>query len=209
MVKRKAFRIGLLVLVAGVVTLTYWQFRASGQQETNVAEFADPRVEKIEGVLKQLESNHTSGTGANRSYLMTEPDLNSYLEAKVRQNDPKGVKDLKVYLKGGVFTASVVMDLNDLELKGDPMTLNLFKALLTGNPRVELDGRLTTHEGQGTYTLEGARINDMPVPPAVVNALIKTIGKKQDPPFDPTEPFEMPWGIKSVTIELGKLTVRT
>jgi len=38
---------------------------------------------------------------------------------------------------------------------------------------------------------------------------LSSLGKKNDPSFDPSEPLEIPYGIQSVTFQPGRVMIET
>lgn len=204
----KTVRVALVLLaLVSVAGTVYWLREV--RPSTPVSAATNRQAEKVEGILQELETNHESGKVPAKTYVMTQPELNAYVKAKLQEQDRKGVEDFSIQLKQGTFVTLMIVNMDEVELKGDSMTLNLFKALLSGNQTLEVEGRLVTENGMGNYTVERARLNNMPVPASLVNMILSSVGKRQDPPFDPTEPFEMPYSIKNVTITTGQVAIRT
>jgi hypothetical protein len=42
-----------------------------------------------------------------------------------------------------------------------------------------------------------------------VNSILSSVGRQQDPPFDPSEPFDIPYGIKTIRVQQGKIRIDT
>ena len=73
----------------------------------------DPRVEKVEEVLKDLQENEQSEEPQPKTYTLAESDLNAYLEAQLKKNEHKGVDALAVRLNHDnnlITTLDVNMD---------------------------------------------------------------------------------------------------
>ena len=49
----------------------------------------------------------------------------------------------------------------------------------------------------------------MALPIELVNEILISLGKGLDPPLDPTSPFPMPYGIRSVIVSPGQVTLET
>ncbi|MGH9338826.1 MAG: hypothetical protein ACRD1R_04365 [Acidobacteriota bacterium] len=202
----------LVLLAAGI----YWSLNSSVDSARPVSAAVpthsaapDPRVEKVEQLLYELEVNGGNGSRAGKTYLLTQPDLNAFLAARLREEDRKGVEDIKVELRDGSFITRVLLNMDELEVEGNSMALGLFQALLSGKQNLEVEGELTARDGKGSYRVLSARMNNISVPATLVNTLLSTAGKNQEPPFDPTEPFEMPYGIKTVKVQTGRVTIST
>ena len=170
---------------------------------------SDPGVEKVMRLLEELRDNDRDGTVPHRTYALTQEELNAYLLAQLLQQDQKAVESIAILLQEGTFLTSIEVDMDQLQLKGDELTTWLLRLLLTGKQTLEIEGKLEAEDGMGTYRVLQARLSGFPVPAAWVNGLLSSVGQKQNPPFDPTEPFPMPYGIESVTFQPGSLMVRT
>lgn len=178
-------------------------------QASETSPVKDPGTRKVEQVLEELERNHASGELAPRAYTVTEAELNAYLAERLREESRKDVQALRARFREGSFASSLTLDMDEVEVKGDSLTLELFRTLLSGHATLEVEGRLVVENGKGTLILESTRINDITVPVSLVSFILSEVGKKQNPPFDPTDSFPMPYGIKAVKIEPGKATLYT
>ncbi len=170
---------------------------------------SDPGVEKVTRLLEELKDNHKAGTSESMTYELTEAELNAYLTAQLRQQGQQAVESLSVTLKEGTFLTSIEVDTDQLELKGDALTLGFLRLLLQGKQTLEIEGTLEAENGIGTYLVQEARLSGFPLPANLVNDLLSSVGQKQNPPFDPTQPFPMPFSIESVTFHPGRANVRT
>jgi len=173
------------------------------------AESSDPAAERVEKMLDELEAREMAQDKEKRTYILTESDLNAFLAAKIKERPRKDVEGLRIEMKEAIFTTFLLVDFDQVEIKGDSMTASLLKALLRGKQTIEFDGRLKTENGKGTYEVERATLNGMPLPPSLVNSILSSVGRRQDPPFDPIEPFDLPYAIKTVKVSPGKATLET
>lgn len=187
--------------------LTWVCFAAQSYPAAELAQ--DSGGEKMERVVRELQDYHAKGSVLARTYQLTEAELNAYLLAQLHKRDRKEVENIAVRLKDGGFITFVEVNMDELHLETDFLTASFFTALLSGRHTLELEGTLQTENGVGTYRVEQARLDGLPVPAPLVSSILSSLGQKQDPPFDPTRPFPLPYGIQSVTIESGKLTIRT
>ena len=191
-----------------VLLISAW-ISLAAQSRPEAEATSDPGVEKVTRLLEELRDNHKDGTVPSRTYELTEAELNAYLLAQLRQQDQKAVESLSILLKEGTFLTSIEVDTDQLELKGDALTLGFLRLLLTGKQTLEVEGKLETENGMGTYRVQEARLSGFPLPAFLVTEILSSVGQKQNPPFDPTEPFPMPFGIESVTFQPGRLILRT
>ena len=169
----------------------------------------DPAAERVEKMLDELEARENAQDKEKRTYILTESDLNAFLAAKIKERPRKDVESLRIEMKEEFFTTFLRVDMDQVDIKGDSMTKSLLKALFRGKQTIEFDGRLKTDNGKGTYEVERATLNGMPLPPSLVNSILSAVGRQQDPPFDPMEPFDLPYAIKTVKVSPGKATLET
>ena len=60
---------------------------------------------------------------------------------------------------------------------------------------------------RGKFELQEVRVDGIPVPNILIQALFKKYVKPKYPDVDLNEPFDMPWGIEELKVEPGKATV--
>jgi hypothetical protein len=142
---------------------------------------------------------------AGRSFTLLEADLNAYLRRELFVQPLKGVKDLFTQLRRGAFIAFLTVNFDELEVPKNSLALQFFKNLLHGTQRLKLEGTVKIEDGTGTYVTHKAWLSDFPIPGPFVDALLSSVGKKQKPPFDPTKPFEAPYGISELSLLPAKV----
>ncbi len=172
----------------------------------------DPGVERVEEVLKDLQENELSKEPQSKSYTLAESDLNAYLEAQLKKNEHKGVDALAVRLNPDnnlITTLDVNMDELEMGQQGFAVVIFLQIWMIGSRPKVEIAGELIVEDGVGTYQVKSMLLNGTTVPAALVQTVLTSFGRSQEPPFDPTQPFEMPYRIKTVKIEAGQFTIHT
>ncbi len=191
----------LVVLITiGWLTAESWPQR--GQAD-------EPGVAKVTRILEELRKNDEQGTVANRTYQLTEEELNAYLSAQLYRQDQKAVESIALFLKEGTFLTRVEVNVDELPFPVDDVTTGYLRLLLKGIQILEIEGKLEAENGLATYRVQEARLSGIPIPARLVNNLLSSLGKKNDPPFDPTQPFEMPYGIQSFTFLPGKVMMVT
>lgn len=164
---------------------------------------ADPS--RVESVVEELEN----GAGAGRQFEILEEDLNAYLAVELKKSEHPAVQDVAVRFHEGSFTTRLKVDMDKVEVKDQSMTAGLLASLMTGVQIIQVEGTLKTNKGTGTYVTRKAWLNDVPVPATLVDSLLSRIGRKNEPPFDPTEPFKMPYEIKEVIFKSGRVQLFT
>ncbi len=174
------------------------------------ADTPEAAAKRVEDVLTELESREKANDRQSRTFVLAETDMNAYLASEIAKRERKDVERLVVKMNDeNRFVTSLTVNLDKVDVKTDSMTGALFRALLRGTQTIEMDGKLTTEKGKGTYEVQSATMNGVPLPASLVNAIISSVGKQQDPPFDPTEPFDLPYKIQKIEVSSGKTTIKT
>ncbi len=167
------------------------------------------RAVRVREVFEEIEADHRAGRTTAKQHLILEPDLNAFLAHEILVQRPPAVERVSVSLRpDNRFVTRIRVDLDDVSV-GDSSIGSLFKALMSGSQDLEVEGRLQTANGSGTYEIEGASLNGIPIPATLVNAILRSVGARLDPPFDPTAPFQLDHGIQSVRIESGRAVIET
>ncbi len=164
---------------------------------------ADTLARKIE----EVEGFHRAGKKVPRqTVLVTEGQLNSYLNLTLGMQALKGVTDLDVHFESERLAARALLDLEKLPIKG---SLGVFGGLLGGSVPVELRGRLPNKDGQGTMEVEELRLSGVSMPLTMLAQIVTASTRNSQNPsgFDINAPFKLPYAVKSVRFEPGKAFV--
>ena len=176
-----------------------------------VAQFSNgvDSIKEVERVLGQLVDNSALEEVPKRTYKLSEIDLNSYLSFQIQKTKRRGLENVSVSLKQGSFVTMVEMNMSQIQLKDKSLTASMLSALLQGAHTLEVEGQLNVQEGIGKYQVQQASLDGIELPVSMVEMVLSTLGRQQDPPFDPVEPFPMPYGISTVDVQLGRVTIET
>ncbi|HSR67814.1 MAG TPA: hypothetical protein VLU25_07720 [Acidobacteriota bacterium] len=168
-----------------------------------LAESPDPKAAKVEKTLNQIQEDQYSENGSGNSYMIQEDELNAYLKALIEVQQPEGLDSARVRLDGSRrFTTWLEVDLDQLDL--EKSGAGWLSYILTGKRTMQVEGRLETSQGRGSYTVIEAWMGSVPIPASLVNSAIKQVGEKQDPPFDPTKSFDLPYGLRDIEVMKGQ-----
>jgi hypothetical protein len=168
---------------------------------------ASPAFPLAGGGLAELLRSLETGVQPGDRFVVTEGELNTFISTEVEANRVTAVRSVAVRVLEGRFQADIDVDLDQVNL-GDSAGAALFRSLLSGRQRLALEGLVEGTGGVARYRTQSASVNGVPLPPSLVDLLLKQLGEKQDPPFDPTGPIPLPRGLKTIrllpgTIELG------
>ena len=189
--------LALVVTVVGSLSLTAQPASSAGA------------AGEVERVLGELVINSVREEVPKRVYRLSETDLNSYLTTKLEKADRKGLESISVRLKQGSFVTVVTVNMDQVQFKDQSLTASLLSVLLRGAHTLEVEGHLQVQEGIGKYQVQQASLDGIALPASVMEMVVSTLGRQQDPPFDLSEPFPMPYGISTVDVQPGQLTIET
>ena len=164
---------------------------------------------RVEEVLRDLEASNRSRSATAKSYVLTEEELNAYLAYRLQEESNPAVHRVSIRLGDGVFTTFATFNPDEMRPSEGDWTGQVFQGLFRGEQDLEILGRLSTRAGQGAYEVQEARLNGVPIPPTLVMSILSPAGKQLDPPFDPTQPFPLPYGIQRIEVETGRVFIFT
>jgi hypothetical protein len=137
------------------------------------------------------------------SVLITEGELNSYLNLTFAPQMPPGITDVDIRLDSERINAKGMVDLERVRGKVAAPSPWSPLALLRGKVPVELTGKLWTSDGFGTIEVEEAWIASLPVPMSFVEQIVTSATRKPSQPegFDIHAPFRLPYAVNRVRLE--------
>lgn len=159
--------------------------------------------------VTRIERRLRSGRPPSRdTVVVTEKQLNSYVNLSLAQKVPEGVSDLRLRLLDGAFGASALLDLDRVKSKVPPGASGML-ALLSGTVPVELRARLAAANGTGRIDVEEASVGGVSLPPALVAQLVSlsTRTAKRPQGFDILAPFPLAWKAQKVRLLAGRALV--
>jgi hypothetical protein len=157
--------------------------------------------------LQAIERRKQTRETRPESILVTEGELNSFLNLDPAAKLPKGLSEVVVRLdRDDRVQARGMVDLETVKPKlpwigfGPLMFLN-------GSVPVEIKGRLrTAGDGFGMIEVEDLRLASIPVPISVLEQLVSSSTRTEENPqgFDIRAPFRLPYSVKRVRLEPGQ-----
>lgn len=155
--------------------------------------------------IEKRGRNKPKGSGKAETVVVSEHELNSYLNLTLRQDLPKGVSDVHFAIQRERLEATGQLDLDSLDLNrgGSPFSP---LALLSGKVPVLLRGRLQSLDGFGTIQIEEAQLATIPVPLSLLERIVISSTRNAQNPegFDITAPFRFPYTLRRVRLEPGR-----
>ncbi|MDI9613553.1 MAG: hypothetical protein QM330_11005 [Acidobacteriota bacterium] len=145
--------------------------------------------------------------GKSQSTPFTEEEINSYLQLVLKPRYHPSLRTLEVTLKKNRLRARALIDFDRLRDSSAGVFRNLLAFMFSGAHTLDAEGKLLTGNGRGRFELEEARFDGRTLPNNMVNEIIAAVGMLQNPPFNPTKPSRLPYGIERVEIGPGELVV--
>jgi len=161
-------------------------------------------------VLEEVDAAFKAGKPLKKQgVVVTEPQLNSYLNLTLALSMPPGLSDLAVQLADNGLVARAKVDLDRIPLKRPTGGAWSLYSLLSGVVPIEISGRLEGRDGLGTIELKEARLGGWVVPASLVGQLVSSSTRNAASPqgFDIQAPFRLPYGMKRIRFELGRAVV--
>ena len=142
-----------------------------------------------------------------RTVLLTQGELNSYLNLTYAEKLPKGLRDVAVRLDRDRILAKGLVNIERVKGKvGEggggwgPLSF------LSGDVPVEITGKLTAKEGFGVVQWESVYLSSMRVPISVLEQLVLSATRTEANPegFDIHAPFRLPYSVNELRLEPGR-----
>jgi hypothetical protein len=195
----------LALLFAGAVQAT-----APGRPAPPRPGLSWAEADVLAQALADVERSVKAGQPAKRrSLVVTESQLNSYLNLTLASKMPPGLSEVVVRLASDGLLARANVDLDRVPIKRPTDgSLSLY-SMLSGVVPVEISGRLEGRDGMGTIDLEQARLGGWSVPASVVAQLVSSSTRSAAKPqgLDIRAPFRLPYAMKRVRLEPGRAVV--
>ena len=201
---KKVIGIGIagfvLIAITGVLVL-----RTMAAKEPSPLTDVSPKAakvlqEKIDAI-KDAEDNPKHKRGSTRVEI-SEVELESYLLYSLKEDIPAQIDTADVQLDSDTVGLDTQITFTS-NATGNPVV----DALVGGTHNLFLKGKLVAHDRRGKFDLQDVRVDGIPMPNILIQALIKKYVKPKYPEVELNDPFDMPWGIEGLKIEPGKATV--
>jgi hypothetical protein len=168
----------------------------------SAAESCDRKVKAVQAFAAQPKTTTVKAT------VFEEGEVNSYLALDLSQKFGPSLRSLRFTFAGANrLQADAVIDFDRLGKNSTKMLALLFGNLFSGTHTLRASGHLIATQGKANFALEEARLDEHPLPGLLVEAIISAVGRKQNPPFDPMQPTNMPYKIEQVEIREGQIVI--
>jgi len=137
----------------------------------------------------------------------TESEVNSYLALELSQLYHPCLKSLAFAFEEGKLRAVAAIDFDRLGMTSKDLATQLFAKMFSGVHSLTIHGSLIARDGKARFQLNEARFDNTSLPNILVEEIISAVGRRQDPPFDPLQPNEMPYSIRRVDVHPAHIKV--
>src|SRR5262245_20414841 len=139
--------------------------------------------------------------------VVSEQELNSYLNLALGPRMPQGLSDVDIRIDSGRLEAHAVVDLD--QVKGRMPPTGTFNPItyLGGRVPIELRGKLPNSDGFATLDLDDVRLGGYSIPMSFVQQLVLSATRNAENPegFDVRSPFRLPYGVKRLRVQTGRI----
>ena len=159
--------------------------------------------------ISQIHERDATGGSEVQRLVVFEREVNAHLRFQGASQLPPSVTLPKLSILGqGRVIAEVMIDLDILRESRQRGVLDLLN-YLGGKVPVMATGVVQATGGVGQVTVEAVEIAGISVPPAVLYQLVRyyTRGESYPEGFDLAAPFELPYSIRAVAVEVGRAVV--
>ena len=162
---------------------------------------ADSLVRKLQG----LESGAPRGRKES-PLLVTEGELNSFINLSLGPQIPPGITDLAVSMEQDRLAAKAIVDLERVRDRLPPMGAFNPLSYLGGRVPLEIRSRVASADGFGSLQVEEVRLGGLPVPVSLVGQFVASATRTRERPegFDIQAPFRLPYSVKRVRVQADK-----
>jgi hypothetical protein len=190
----------LLCVASLIVFRTIWAQDTSAETREVSKKKADILQAKIDGIKKVDET--ADATHPDIEAEVSKAELESYVLYSLREKIPAQVDSIDVQLTPGCVGADTQLTFNS-NSTGNVMV----DSLIGGTHNLFLKGKLAGQNGRGTFDLQEVRVDGIPVPKVLMQTLFDKYVKPKYPDADLKEPFDLPWGIRSIDVQEGKAKI--
>jgi hypothetical protein len=170
-------------------------------------ELARSFAQKLEALEKRPRK---PGPRSPQQVVVSEGELNSYLNLSLGTKMPPGLTNVDVVLDSGRILARALVNLEQVRDKG--LSPGPWSPLnyLTGSVPLEVKGSYRNAESHfGALEVEEMRLGTFPVPMSLLEQLVLSATRTQDNPrgFDIHAPFRLPYAAKRFRLQRGQVAI--
>ena len=173
----------------------------SSSVSTAAAERCSLKLVRLELFAAREDPDH------GRITRFSEEEVNSYLDLDLSPEYHPCLKTITATFQRDSLQVEAEIDFDRLETSSTKLFSKLTNLLFSGTHTISARGKLESGNGEACFDLEKALFDDKALPNFLVEKILTAVGQKQDPPFDPMKPSELPYKIDKVDVHPGYIIV--
>jgi hypothetical protein len=146
-------------------------------------------------------------TDRRQTTKFSEEEVNSYLAEDLSPQYHPCLKTIMTMFKEGRIRIVAEIDFDRLDVTSTDVFSKMIKLLFSGKHTITAQGKLQSGNREAFFDLEKAFFDNKALPNFLVEEILTAVGQKQNPPFDPMHPSEMPYKIDKVDVHPGYIIV--
>jgi len=159
------------------------------------------KAQRVLDLIAFLEKERLSPLKSSqlRKIIVTEEEFNAYLEYRLAREKEEMMKSLQLkFLPRNRLEGKLVLDFSQQKVKPGLSSRMIFY----------FGGRLLIKEGKGKFDLQKLFLNNQPLPPNFLDALLALAAKIKGEEYSSlTDWYELPLGIKNIQLLKGKAII--
>ena len=213
--KKKKILLGLLialiVVIGGLLGVFYFSPTTGyGLLLRLIARSSMPQVDSfpanVSFTLDEKLSEARRRPEGYQSMVLTEEELNLYIQQNFGDQIPAEIKSWRVSLKGDRVLLKLVLDLNEFrQALGEELPEGAAR-VLRGYVTLSVRGRFWGEEGIGWVDIERLRLGFLPIPVSLIRRMILSKGSQADTEFL-DKGFLLPEGFVKVEVRDSQIII--
>ncbi len=165
---------------------------------------------RLQQKFDAIAKNGESASPKAMKTVITENEVNSYLNFNLQEKMPKGLTKPQIQmLDNGQVAGRITVDLDDFNRKRQSYGSMDPLSLLSGQVPVTARGTLRTSAGKGQFQLASAELMGFPLPKPLLQQLVSFFSRTRNNPrgVDIDAPFDLPQKIREAVVSRAQTTL--
>jgi hypothetical protein len=196
---------GVFLFLAGLLLCCAGSFAAAQTAAVTPSKAAAAecrsKLDKLEAFPGKRKSGET------QTMKLSENEINSYLALDLGAQFHPCLKSLVMVFEENRLKATAMIDFDLLGTTSSKLLPKLVSLIFSGVHTIAADGQLLAKDGKAQFKMNQALFDGSALPKPLIEGIISAVGRKQNPPFDPLQPSEMPYEINKVDMHPGYIIV--
>ncbi len=147
------------------------------------------------------------GAERKQTTRFSEEEVNSYLARDLSSEYHPCLKSISTTFEKNRLQVVAAIDFDRLGTASTELFAKIVNLLFSGTHTITALGKLQSGNGKAYFDLERALFDNKALPNFLVEEILTAVGQKQDPPFNPIQPSELPYKIDRVDVHSGYIIV--